>query len=61
MKMYNNHALKACHVLNKQAKSKVRGGLQGKGGTTQPSSGGTTTPEGHPIPKAPIPEADPDI
>jgi len=61
MKMYNSHAFKACHVLNKQAKSKVMGGLQGKGGTTQPSSGGTTTPTGDPVPKRPTPDPDPDF
>jgi len=61
MKTYNCHALKACHLLNKQAKSNLMGGMQGKSGTTQPGSGGTTTQEGHPVPKAPTPAPDPDI
>jgi len=61
MKAYNNYALNACYLLNKQAKSKLMGGVALTSGLTIPSSGGTTTPEGHPIPKAPVPESDPDI
>jgi len=60
--MKNKLCILAASRLSPNQSALVLGGTGGTVGQTEPTNGGgTTNPEGDPIPKRPMPEPDPDF